>query len=504
MDALTPAQPESPSAPPVKTMRFTLSPASLAALSTNTPLSAQALPAGRAIKLQDQFFDTPGFSLLRQGIVLKLRKLKRGALFSLQHEGTEIEIPVPEMQPDLAALGPDWQAAIAAIIQDERLVTRATTAIKQTIRHNGQALLSLESGHIITEGQKLPVCELSISAPETALPEAILAIAGQCSLRIQPETLAPRALRLAGGPAPCAQKAAPGLSGAPCLDDAIHSVISACLAQFRANLPVFFEGDEISAVHQMRVAMRRLRSALGLFNRALPTPGFLALREEAKRIANTMGDARNWDVFTDMLKAGPNAAFPDEIGFAALEAQCAAHRQAGYVQVKTLLEDPATTRFLLEAELFIAKRGWRGGLPAEILPRLAEPAHIFGTECLERLYRKLRKHGRHLAALPAHDRHLVRIELKKLRYAAEFFGGLYESRGKVKAFNRAAAGLQEELGKLNDMATAESLAVKLQGGLPDAQRALGIVLGWTAHAALGEPRALNAAWEEFKSAKLFT
>jgi CHAD domain-containing protein len=300
------------------------------------------------------------------------------------------------------------------------------------------------------------------------------------------------------------RKGAPGLNGQPCLDEAVEQIIHACLEQFRANMPVFFEGDEVGAVHQMRVAMRRLRSALGLFNRALPAPEFLTLREEAKRIAAAMGDARNWDVFIAMLRNGPASAFPDEVGFAGLEAQCAAHREGGYRKVRKLLEDPATTRFLLTAEAFVARRGWRSGLPAELLPRLAQPAREFGAECLERLHRKVRKGGKHLAQLPAHERHMVRIELKKLRYAAEFFGNLFEARGRVRQFNRAAAALQEELGKLNDMATAEHLATRLEGGTPEALQALGIVLGWTAHAALGDPRSLTATWKEFQDAKLFT
>ena len=166
--------------------------------------------------------------------------------------------------------------------------------------------------------------------------------------------------------------------------------------------------------------------------------------------------------------------------------------------------DHATTRFLLSAEAFIARRGWRGWLPAETLPRLAEPAKALGAESLERLYRKLRKRGKHLARLSAHERHSVRIDLKKLRYAAEFFGELFEPRQRVRAFNHAAAALQDVLGTLNDMTTAEDLAGRLCGDSPEAAKALGIVLGWTAHAARGEPRAIAAAWKEFRDTKPLT
>ncbi|HTQ70228.1 MAG TPA: CHAD domain-containing protein [Acidocella sp.] len=497
------SQPEASESPAIKPLRFSLDEAGLAALAAS-PLLAPAPSPARPRRVQDRFFDTENFALAHHGITLYLRKAGRGASMVLLHEGEMLRAMLPTQAPDLAAFGPDWQAALTGILKDAPLGEVASASLRQTIRKLGSAELAFETGHLTAHGQKLAFSELQISAPAATLPETALALAARFTLRLQPLPPGPRAVRLAGGPPQAVQKAAPGLQGEPCLDEAVQHVISACLDQFRANWAVFYEGDEVGAVHQMRVALRRLRSALGLFNRALPTPEFRTLREEAKRIAGTMGEARNWDVFIAMLHDGPAAAFPNEVGFVALEAQCTAHRQAGYKLVRELLEDPATTRFLLMAEGFIAKRGWRGGLPTEALPRLAQPARSFGAECLERLHRKVRKRGRHLGGLPAHDRHMVRIELKKLRYAAEFFGNLFAPRGRVRHFNRAAAALQEELGKLNDMATAEGLAIRLQGGTPEALRALGIVLGWTAHAALGDPRALNAAWKDFQDARLFT
>lgn len=503
MDSTVTDQPETIESPAMAHLRFSLDDAGLAALAASSLLAPAPSP-GRARRFQDRFFDTDDFALARHGITLRLRKAGRGAKMALLQEGETLEAAVPTQEPDLTAFGPDRQAELTNILEDAPLGEVASASLRQTIRKLGNAELAFETGHLAANGRKTLFSELQISASTATLPESALALAARFTLRLQPEPPGRRAVRLAGGPTPAVQKAGPGLYGEPCLDEAVEHIIRACLDQFRANVPAFFEGDEEAAVHQMRVAMRRLRSALGLFNRALPTPEFLTLREEAKHIAGAMGEARNWDVFIAILRDGPAAAFPNEVGFVGLEAQCTAHRQAGYKQVRELLENPATTRFLLRAEAFTARRGWRGGLPTELLPRLAEPTKTFGTENLERLYRKVRKRGRHLASLPAHDRHLVRIELKKLRYASEFFGNLFEPRGRVRNFNRAASALQDELGKLNDMATAEGLAIRLQCGTPEALRALGIVLGWTAHAALGEPRALNAAWKEFQDAKLFT
>ncbi len=500
MDAVTIASPKATGGLPISTLRFSLDQAGLATVAASPLLTTGAVPGGIR-RLQDRFFDTADFVLAREGITLQLRKSGRDARLLLLHKGEAVEAVPSSAAPDLTAFGPEWQAALTNLLQDSPLHEVASASLRQTTRELGDASLSFQTGSLAVAGQKLPVSEIQLSGPAVTLPSHALQLAASFPLRLQPEPLGPRAVRLAGGPAPPPQKAAMGLNGDPCLDQAVQSVMSACLEQFLANWPAFFAGDEVSAVHQMRVAMRRLRSALGLFNHAVPTPEFLALRSEAKHIANAMSEARNWDVFIAMLRTGPTTAFPNEAGFAALEAQCAAHRQAGYTQVRAWLEDPATTRFLLQAQALIVQRGWRGGLAAELLPRLAAPAEAFGAASLERLYRKLRKHGKHLAKLPAQDRHRVRIDLKKLRYTVEFFGELVAPRQRVRAFHRAATALQDELGKLNDMATAEALAGRLYADSPEATRALGIVLGWTAHAARGEPRAISATWDEFRDAK---
>ena len=499
MEASATAAPETIKALGIKTLRFGLEPPQLAALAASPLLGADSNTVTR--RIQDRFFDTADYALAREGMTLWQRKTGRSLRLMLLHKGETLEAPATSLAPELSAFGPDWQETLAAALKEAPLHEIASASVKQTIRELGETRLVFETGALIVAERKTPFSEIELSCPSASLPDNVAALAG-FALRLQPEPLGPRAMRLGGAPPPGVHKAAAGLAGEPSLDEAVEAIISACLDQFLANWPVFFEGDEVAAVHQMRVAMRRLRSALGLFYRALPAPEFLTLRVEAKRIASILGGARDWDVFITMLRDGPAAAFPDEAGFAALEAQCVAYRQAGYAQARALLEDPATTRFLLMAQALVARRGWRNGLPAELLPRLAEPAKAFGAEALQRLHRKLRKRGKHLARLAAHDRHSVRIELKRLRYAAEFFSTLLVPRQRVRQFHHAAASLQEELGKLNDMAAAQALALRLHGDSPEASRALGILLGWAAHAKLGEPRAIASAWKEFKDVKL--
>jgi triphosphatase len=435
---------------------------------------------------------------------LSITKARRGYTQTLRHGETTVTAPLADAAPDATAFGPGWDEPLATLLQGESFATAFTTQIKRLSRRAGPVELHFESGHIQTAQEKLPIRELEMRGPPAELYRLALALAEKHGLIIQPASLAQRGIWASGAIRPAAVKAGPGLPGGICLDDAVVALTQSCLTQFTANWPVFVPGTEVEAVHQMRVAMRRLRSILGLFNRNFSAPEFTTFRNEAKRIASLMGEARNWDVFTALLQSGPLQAFPHEPGFAAMLTQCAAYRATGYEAVRELLADPATTLFLLQAEMFLARHGWRNGLPVEALTGLTAPAQNFAAANLERLHRKVRRRGKNLTRLAAHEKHLTRIELKKLRYASDLFGSLFENRNKIRSYNRIAAGLQEELGHLNDLATAHELLLRLDGSTPDKARAIGIVLGWCAQAASGDDKQLAKRWKDFTETKPFT
>ena len=91
-------------------------------------------------------------------------------------------------------------------------------------------------------------------------------------------------------------------------------------------------------------------------------------------------------------------------------------------------------------------RANRAGAHARLTPNIADQA--------------FRKRGKQLAQLDANKRHKLRIQVKKLRYAAEFFSGLFQNKKAVrrqKKFMPALERLQDGLGDLNDIAVDERL-----------------------------------------------
>jgi CHAD domain-containing protein len=486
-------------------LRFSLTFAAAAAITAGL---AAPTPPPRARHLTETWYDSPTHTLLRHGLALSTAKARRFYTQTLTQALAQGEIsvtaPIQDSLPDPAAFGPGWQEPLDTLLQGEPLIPAFSTQIKRLTRQSGAVELHFESGHIQTSAEKLPFNELELRGPAAEVFSLALALSETHNLLLQPATLAQRGIWAIGAIRPAAVKAGPGLTGPICLDDAVATLTQSCLTQFTANWAVFAAGLEVESVHQLRVAMRRLRSVLGLFNRNFAAPEFAAFRIEAKRLATLMGEARNWDVFTALLRAGPIEAFPHEPGFAVMLSQCADFRTAGYTAVRELLANPTTTRFILSAELFLARHGWRNGLEVEALASLTAPAQVFAAANLERLHRKVRRRGKHLSRVGAHEKHLTRIELKKLRYTADLFGGLFDGRGKIKTYNRIAAALQEELGTLNDLATAETLLARLDCTTPDNARAIGIVLGWCAHAAASDGKQLGKLWKDFTETKPFT
>src|SRR5262244_1667425 len=114
--------------------------------------------------------------------------------------------------------------------------------------------------------------------------------------------------------------------------------------------------------------------------------------------------------------------------------------------------------------LVFAAAVWLGGgrwmNPADDLVRSRGevPIEVFAAEQLRRQWRKVRKRGKQLAQLDVKKRHRLRIQVKKLRYATEFFSGLFrgnKGRRRQKKFMPALKRLQAGLGDLNDIAVDE-------------------------------------------------
>jgi triphosphatase len=223
----------------------------------------------------------------------------------------------------------------------------------------------------------------------------------------------------------------------------------------------------------MRVALRRLRAALGMLKRAIPCPEFEAFREEAKDLASALGPARDSDALRDLIEEGPMGHFGDKNDFAPLLDALEERRAAAYAESRALIESPRPSAFVLRLSAFVARRGWRNAVSGPELSRLTEPVAVFAAQALDRLHKRVRKRGKKLVTLPDEQRHQVRIALKNLRYGGEFFASCFTEARDSTPFLRAAANLQGLLGAHNDAASADHFLC--QSHATEAARAAGVV-----------------------------
>jgi CHAD domain-containing protein len=241
------------------------------------------------------------------------------------------------------------------------------------------------------------------------------------------------------------------------IDEGIAKLLSGCQQQILANLCPATSGREPEGVHQLRVALRRLHTALYCLRRELDAPSLQALDAEAKRFARTLGPARNWDVFIDSTLSEIEKANLPDIQFSVLRDASTPFRNKSYQAVRDSIADPQTNRFLLSLGLSIEQRSWRNDVASGDLGILTEPLTKFAARVLTRLERKAVKRGRHFRQMRPEARHKLRLTLKKLRYATEFFLPLYSSQASTKKYLKQLSRLQDALGEANDIKTSRTL-----------------------------------------------
>ena len=512
-------------------LRLALAPESLARLRRHPLLLA--LTQGRSSRrtLRATAFDTADFDLAQGGLALRVRRVGRHHVQTLERleprasASVVLESLVASGEPDLSRL-PDPAERVRALelVAAKPLLPAFEIDLvrfRRVLREDASELdLDLEVGELRSgaagppgepEVPALRVCELELTARagDPGYPWRLaLELLDDIALRPSPLGLAERGLALAAGLPPAARKAAHPLVDADAsVESLLVAVVEACLEQATVNEPAASAGIDPEGVHQMRVGLRRLRSALAFFAPMIPTSQRQRLRGELRWLAGELGTARDLDVFTGELFPPLQALRPGDAALARLRDTALTARAEGYARARSALSSPRYPRLVLEFGLWLARRAWRDQPLSEHSAALFQPARPWAAALLERRYRKARKLGRRLAKISPAERHRLRIRLKKLRYGAEFSRGLFPLK-KTERYVRRLAELQDALGRLNDCALGERLIgerLAREDGVSDVDtaRAAGLAAGWFAHASQLEAEALVSRWERFEEAGRF-
>jgi inorganic triphosphatase YgiF len=421
------------------------------------------------------YFDTPDQDLQKAGASLRVREsrgqriqtLKRGdGLAREEHEAPILgDAPDPSLGPlpDLLPRGTELRPAFhVRVTRRQRLVRFAGAEIE----------LALDQGEVRGGRRSSPISEVELEL-KSGEPAALFGFARELShaapiyLSFASKSQWGQAL-MAGQPLHAHRRARLAPAKDATIADVFQGVGRSALQSIAANAEVLRHASDADALHQLRVAARTLRSGLSTFKDVVADGAFEQVKTELRWLAKGCDQARNLDVFAGEVDAAAKLDPPPR-GLAALAEDVASARDTAYGDVVAAV---CSTRFrdlLIEVTGWVDTGEWRGRAGAHA------PAKPFAARELHKRRKELLEDGRDLEALGDEDRHKVRIDAKKLRYAAEGFEGLF-ARKPARRLIEALKALQDELGALNDLATQEAMLA----GLPlraDAAFAAGELVG---------------------------
>lgn len=374
------------------------------------------------------------------------------------------ESPLPDLlarQKNNAALRPVFRTRFR---RTQWVIERADATIE----------VALDVGEIITADARLrePICEVELelkqgqSAALIDLALELLDVTGKQPPALTPvaRSKAERGYQLAAQRPAAAVKASAKafvehLTRKATTASALRAVVTHGLAVLTANIECLLRYDDPEYAHQSRVALRRVRSAIRLFDREqrdVPQ----SLTDELRWFARALGEARDWDVIADetlpsLTKGiGVDATKP-------LVAKADDRRRRAREDIRKAAQSARYAALVLNGERWCMTPAPAG---AELLADAAAPA-------LQSASKKLFKAARFFSALAPPRRHQVRILAKRLRYALDLFAVVLPKQATARYID-ALSELQDVLGLLNDASVATSVLPQLSKSAPLKKSAL--------------------------------
>lgn len=445
---------------------------------TSHPLLASIRPQTQ--QLLNTYYDTPALALRARRIALRFRK-----------KGWDWLLTVKSAEPASGGLAVrnEWETAATPGIFDfshvdnpalhtlleasrDELEPVFTTDFKRQtwqVPHGESVIeLALDRGSIVAGGQREAICEVELELLSGKI-EDIFSLTRQLQKHINLHpSIASKAERgyrcfLNEADRPFRAKPPP-IEASQTPLDAFRNIALSCLEHFQRNEAGLLAGGEAEFIHQARVALRRLRSAIKLFAPVLPADFVAAYGQSWKTLASALGEARNWDVFLQETLPPLQAAFPHNAEVQQLQRE--AHRRVksarrAIIQLLAVKEYPR-----LIVEFTAAVYALNDQASIKLKP--------FAIERIAAYTESPRKLAVRYAELSQEKRHDMRLRFKKLRYAMEFVMPLLPIR-RMKSYLASLAKLQESLGLINDQVTADLLISDALG-----HHRGGLTRGWIA------------------------
>jgi len=463
--------------PPVEVeLKLEVEPDDLDKVLAHPLLCSNAGKASRKQRLHSTYFDTPDHVLKQAGISLRIRRngTQRIQTIKAAQVSSGVALTREEWEHEVDSDQPDFavakQTALKPFLKLREVIRPIFTVVVERTLHelpHGRSLIEVAADRGQVEGQArtLSFGEVELELKQGTAADLFglaLILAEAAPLRLSFKTKAERGFEAVSADKPKRIKAGSiELKRRMTSAGAFQVIGASCLKHLMANEAIVRDAPEADAVHQMRVALRRLRAAITLFKTIVEDDRRDQIKAELKGMANILGGARDLDVYIATVLEPARAWHENDAALDALLAETDERRRRSYENVQETIVSAGFVNGILETAAWIQGGDWMRDDTKATRKRRDLPVSTLAEEELRRRWKRILKRGRRLTELSPEERHQVRIEIKKLRYATEFFESLFKGKGAKKrkrAALRTLEALQETLGKLNDIAVSANMA----------------------------------------------
>ncbi|MEN9460104.1 MAG: hypothetical protein RIS84_124 [Pseudomonadota bacterium] len=490
----------------------------------NTPVSQflahpalqQATVTHLPQRLYNTYYDTPQRDLAKQRIGVRIRRIGDEYIQTVKTGGKNIgglqqrnewEISIPADRLDLEHLKQVLPEEAQAFISE--LSPMFTTDFTRRIwdiwvsgEHHIE--LALDEGEIRSGQSSMTLQEIELELKQgspSKIYQFALYLQETLPLVIEQRSKAERGNQLyTNNFTANSYKASPLQLSKRCnVEEAFIEIMQHNLAHLQANEATALQGEDIEGVHQMRVALRRLRSCLSLFSEVIHKASNGELRAQLKQVGLKLGDARNWDVFLleiNKMRQITHSASSVESILPELLAQ----RAQSHAHVQNMLASVAYSRLLLQLGKWLEEKTWRNRLGNKGLQRLQQPITKFSAQVLAQHANEVKLMGEKFGEMDALQRHALRILVKKLNYACRFFVELFPKK-ETLAYISLLGELQDCLGLMNDAVVAHELLD--QANVREETLARQFINGWNAQLLQAELLKSHQLWQQFLQQPVF-
>jgi inorganic triphosphatase YgiF len=415
------------------------------------------------------YFDTDDFDLRRHRVELCVRnrdgqvfqriktRQDNGNILGCQSHEIVLSDPEPNLGHARALLAPNLRDAISRSALKPRFRTRFSRISHQFANDSCITRASFDQGCIEATGRSELISEVEFKLKGGRLDsytQECLSFLAEVPAALLVESKAARGYRLATGELPHAV-GAPHLAvpwDLP-LPQAILRILRHGFQHFLDNYPAVTLAGEPEGIHQMRVAMRRLLSAIRMFGPVLRLEDTRGLFQALKTLFTQLGEVREADVFIGETLPSLAAAGLGTTLESVLRREIAAFRAAAYQRALDELTSANFARLVVQLNDWIESRNLlKADRPIDAL-LVERAAEDFAVPRIRALHAKLLKQGAKARCGTLDDWHRTRIAAKKLRYAGEPLFQALAPKIDTDRLSKQLSRLQTSLGRLNDLQT---------------------------------------------------